>query len=191
MKSTSYLAWFGVCAYLVGLTGCASNRPSGTHRTEVEHEAVMTVEAIDVPNRLVTVKGASGDSVTVYVDESKKDFPQAAVGDKVRVSYSESFAVRLTKPSAVTGEVKVKEETSEPKPSKQSGKATTEVTAIAKIEAVNQDGSVVTFTGPRGRRTLRVVDTSMCDFVRELRPGDKVEVTYKEALALSLEKMGK
>jgi hypothetical protein len=151
----------------------------------------MTVEAIDVPNRLVTVKGASGDSVTVYVDESKKDFPQAAVGDKVRVRYSESMAVRLTKPSAVTGEVKVKEATSEPTSGKPSGKATTEVTAVAKIEAVNKDGSVVTFTGPRGRRTLSVIDASMRDFVKELRPGDKVEVTYKEALALSLEKMGK
>jgi hypothetical protein len=188
MSVTKHMALVGAWLALIGVAGCASNRPSGTRVKQVEHEALMTVTAIDVPNRLVTVRGASGDTLTVYVDKSKKDFPQAAVGDQVRIRYVESIAISLAKPSAVTGELTVKEETSQPKPGKQSGKTATEVTAIAKIEEVNQDGSVVTFTGPRGRRTIKIKDPSMRDFVRQLRSGDKVEVTYNEAFALSLEK---
>jgi hypothetical protein len=136
----------------------------------------------------VTVRNAAGEVVTVYVDESNKSFPQAAVGDQVRIRYVESMALRLTRSDATPG-MKVKEETSRPQPGQPSGRASTEVSAIVRIEEVKPDGSVVTFTGPRGRRTVRVNNAGMRDYVRQLKPGDNVEATYEEALALSLEKV--
>lgn len=180
-----------LCGSFAWLAGCASNRPTGTHRTDVEREAVVTVEAIDVPNRLVTVRQASGETMTVYVDKANKAFPQAVVGDRVRIRFVESFALRLTKPGEVSPGIQVKESTSRPQAGKPSGEASTEVTATVRIEAVNPDGSVVTFTGPRGRRTLQITDPSMREYVRKLRPSDNVEATYTEALALSLEKVAK
>ena len=63
--------------------------------------------------------------------------------------------------------------------------------ATVRIEAVENRGSVVTFTGPRGRRTVQILDPSLRDYVKKLRAGDNVEVTYREALALSLERVGK
>jgi hypothetical protein len=155
----------------------------------VEREAVMTVEAVDVPNRLVTVRGASGDSLTVYVDESQKTFPQAAVGDQVRVRYVESMAFQLKKSGAPSQGFEVTEETARPKPGQPSGKASTQIKATVRIEAVEPGGSKVTFTGPRGRRMVTIQDAALRDYASQLRPGDGVEVTYKEAVALSLEKL--
>ena len=81
----------------LGLSACASTRRTEAHRVQMEREAVVTVEAIDVPNRLVTARNASGESLTVYVDESNKAFPQAKVGDQVRIRFVESMAFQLKK----------------------------------------------------------------------------------------------
>jgi hypothetical protein len=171
------------------LSACSSHRPWGTHEKQIEHEAVVTVENIDVPNRLVTVRDASGIPMTVYVNESVKTFPQAKVGDQVRVRYVESLAVRLMKPSEEANAIQTKEETTRMAPGQPYGKSAMEVNATVRIESVDQSGSVVTFTGPRGRRTINVSDATMRDFVKQLRPGDNVDVTYKEALAISLERV--
>lgn len=177
-------------AFLVGISACATNPRAETHAAQVEREAIVTVEAVDVPNRLVTVRTASGDSVTVYVDKSNKDFPQAAVGDRVRIRYTESIAVRATNKN-VTSRLEVKEETLRPQAGRPDAHATTQLTAVVRIESVDANGTRVTFTGPRGRRAVDVHDPSMREYVRELKPGDHVEVTYTEALALSLEKVSK
>ena len=176
-----------LCALVLGISACASHRPTGTHTTQIEHDALVTVEAVDVPSRLVTVRDSSGASFTVYVDESNKAFPQATVGDQVRIRYIESLALRLAR-SDESG-LKVKETTTRPQTGQASGRTSAEVTAIVRIEDVRANGSVVSFTGPRGRRSLSVQDPAMRDYVSKLKPGDHVEATYTEALAVSLEKV--
>lgn len=188
MKSWKWLNCAGIGACVLGLSACASQRPSGTYRTGIEREALVTVEAIDVPSRLVTVRTASGDPLTVYVAESNKHFPQADVGDQVRVRFVESVALRLAQPGSAAAGISVKEKTSRPQAGKPTASTGTEVTAIVKIEYVEPGGYSVKFTGPRGRRTVQVHDPSMRDYVKKLRAGDEVEVTYEEALALSLER---
>lgn len=178
-----------LCASSLLLSACASNRPIGTRTKQIERTEVVTVESIDVPNRLVTVKTASNDYVTVYVDKSHTDFPMAAVGDKVRVRYVQSLAVKLANSGTPAGGLKYKEETKEPAKGRPSGEAQAELNATVRIESVNADGSIVLFTGPRGRRAIDVQDPAMRDFARKLKPGDNVDVTYKEAVALSLEKV--
>jgi hypothetical protein len=178
-----------VVMIFLAVVGCASNRPTNVHHSQVDHEALVTVEAIDVPNRLVTVRDASGQSFTVYVDKSNKAFPQAAAGDQVRVRYTESFALLLVKKGESGHGLQITEETSRPQPGKPAGEATTEVKATVKIESVDRDGSAVTFTGPRGRRSVQILDPSLRDYVMKLRAGDSVDVTYKEAVAISLERI--
>ena len=188
MTTKKYASCLVGSALLISLSSCASNRNTGVHRAAMEREAVVTVMALDVPNRLVTVRPSSGDDFTVYVDKANTAFPQAKVGDQVRVRYVDSLALRLTKAPTTSG-ISIKEETAQPAVGRPKGEASTEISAIVRIEAVNSSGSVVTFTGPRGRRTVEVRDPSTRDYVRQLRAGDHVEATYKEALALSLEKV--
>lgn len=170
----------------VGLPSCASTSRKATHQTQVEQETVVTVEAIDVPDRLVTVRSANGGLNTFYIDESVKDFPQAKVGDKVRIRYRESFAFRVMSPGESAPGLEVTTETASDKTVAPTRSAKAEVKALVRIESVTRDGKIVTFTGPRGRRTVHILDPSLQEYVRKLHTGDHVEVTYNEALALSL-----
>ncbi len=171
---------------LVGLSACATQGRKTEVRTE--HDAVVTVESIDVPNRLVTVRDASGESSMYYVDESIRTFPQAKVGDQVRIRYQESLALQMKKPGETSPEWQVKEETARPQPSQPArGSTRTEAKATVKIDRIDRKANTVTFTGPRGRRTVLVTDPALQDFVKKLSPGDDVEVVFSEALALSLE----
>ena len=67
----------------------------------VEVEAVdvsATVQAIDRPNRTVTLKGADGKLVTTKVDKSVKAFDTLKVGDSVHARYTEAVAISVEKP---------------------------------------------------------------------------------------------
>lgn len=184
------VAFFGlIIAGCVGLTACASSRPKATLQTQVEQETVVTVEAIDVPDRLVTVRTTTGDALTFYIDESVKDFPQAKVGDRVRIRYRESYAFRLKERGESGPGAEVTTETSRDGGAHPQRTAKAEVKATVRIETVSADGKSVTFTGPRGRRATQILDPALQEYVRKLRAGDEVEVTYQEALALSLDRV--
>lgn len=171
------------------LLGCASSGPKGTVRTQMEQDSVVTVVAMDVPNRLVTVRDASGDTSTFYVSESNKAFPQAQVGDQVRIRFTESMAYKMVSPGSTSPGLKVESSSARPEPGNPTAHSKSDVTATVRIESVQKGGSVVTFTGPRGRRTVQINDPALKEYVSKLKKGDNVEVTYSEAVALSLERL--
>jgi hypothetical protein len=56
------------------------------------------------------------------------------------------------------------------------------------IEAVDRGTHEVTFTGPAGMtRTVEVKDPKAQQFIGTLKKGDEVEITYTEALAVSVD----
>ena len=61
-------------------------------------EATATVEAVDMDNRLVTLKGPEGRLVTIRAGEEVKNLPQVEVGDQVNVKYYEGTALNIYKP---------------------------------------------------------------------------------------------
>jgi hypothetical protein len=75
------------------------------------------------------------------------------------------------------------------RPGQQPGAAAgRQVRARVRIEAVNRGTGRVAFVGPRGvRRVVTPWEPEMVDFVRRLRPGDEVDVTYTEAAAVRVE----
>ena len=60
-----------------------------------------------------------------------------------------------------------------------------EVTAIADVTAVDPKKSTITLKGPRGN--VVTLDVKNPDQFKVVKVGDQVEVTYTEALALSVE----
>jgi acetamidase/formamidase len=173
---------------LLVLSACAT-QPKKTEIT-TERNTVVTVESIDVPNRLVGVRDASGERTTYYVDESIRDFPRAKVGDQVRIRYRESFAVQMKKSGQGDSVTEVKKDTVKTQTSgTERGSTRTETTTTVKIEKIDRKANTVTFTGPRGRRTVLIISPKLKEFVKELNPGDSVDVAYEEAVALSLEPM--
>lgn len=70
--------------------------PAGVAVEAVDVSA--TVQAIDRPNRAVTLQGPDGKLVTTKVDKSVKAFATLKVGDSVHARYTEAVAISVEKP---------------------------------------------------------------------------------------------
>ena len=77
-----------------GVAG-ASRADLGEKPAVSETTVVVVIEAIDKENETVTVKGPAGNSNTVKV-RNPDNLDKVAIGDKVRVTYTEGLAVKVT-----------------------------------------------------------------------------------------------
>ena len=161
----------------------------------VQTEKVQTISAtvarIDAKQRLVELK--KGDEVrTIQVPAEVRNFDKIKVGDEVAVTYYEGLAAEFKKKGtgtpigtvdATTGTARMPEGSGRPGAAVGNKVKTTVV-----IESVDNSAHSVTFTGPAGMtRTVDVVDPKAQKFIAELKKGDEVELTYVEALAVTVE----
>jgi Cu/Ag efflux protein CusF len=148
-------------------------------------EVTASIEAIDHSARLVTLKGPEGEIETVYAGPDIKRFDELKVGDKVTFRYYESIAYSVRKPGApasapATGEPTV----SRGSGARPSGTVSQQKTATVTIKAVDLKVPSVTVTTADGRTaSFRVEDKKNLSGVKA---GDKVEITYTEAVMISV-----
>ena len=91
---------FGICLTAVIVVsllagGCATDQKKPTVERSRLVTVTATVEALDLNNRLVTLKGPKGNVVTFRVDEIVKNLPQVKVGDKLAITYTEALAISV------------------------------------------------------------------------------------------------
>jgi hypothetical protein len=159
--------------------------------TEKVHTISATVERIDAKQRLVELK--KGDEVrTIQVPADVRNFDKIKVGDEVAVTYYEGLAAEFKKKGTGTpiGTIDASTGTARmPEGSGRPGAAVgNKVKTTVVIEAVDSATHSVTFTGPSGMtRTVDVIDPKAQKFISELKKGDEVELTYVEALAVTVE----
>ena len=153
--------------------------------------ATATVTAVDMENRLVTIEGPEGNSTVIQVTEQVKNLPQVKVGDKVNISYYTSKAVNIVKPGEdVTLGTEVSGvEGSAPAGEKPAGAAGVAVVRTAEVMFVDPYQKYITFLSPdRGLRKISLKDTpDLQHYLTELKKGDVVQLTYVEAMAISVE----
>lgn len=145
-----------------------------------------TVQDIDVASRFVTLKDEDGKLRTVQVGEQVKNLAQVKVGDVVVARYVQAVALELKKGGSGVRSVTEKEELATAKPGeKPAGVAAEQTTVVATVEKVDTKKRLVTVKGPRGN----TVDVEVKDpkKLKQVKVGDEVEITYTEALALSVE----
>jgi hypothetical protein len=151
-------------------------------------ERTATVEAIDLEKRLVTLKGEDGEVATIQVSDEVQNLPQVKVGDRVVARYYEAIGAQLSTPATPdtpTVDLAAERAAEGEQPAGAVGRRLTVPVTIA---SVKDDGKVVSFYGEDG--LMRVVEVQRPEgqaFVRGLKEGDKVELTYTEALAISVE----
>jgi len=149
-------------------------------------EISAQVVAIDKATRTLTLKRPKGDAVDLVASADVKNFDQIKVGDFIVARYAEALTLELRKTKGAVGEPTVREKTAQAKPGERPAVAgAREVTAIATVTAMDPKKSTITLKGPRGNVvTLNVQNP---DQFKVVKKGDQVEVTYTEALALSVE----
>ena len=149
-------------------------------------EISAQVVSLDKATRTVTLKGPTGNVVDVVAGDEVKNFDQIKVGDAVVVRYAEALTLELRKVKADAVAATVKEEAARAKPGERPAVAgAREITAIADVVAVDPAKSTITLKGPRGNLVTLAVQNP--DQFKVVKKGDQVDVTYTEAIALSVE----
>jgi uncharacterized lipoprotein YajG len=152
-------------------------------------EAYATVEAIDYSTREVVLRDAQGRQTVVKAGPEVRNLAQVRKGDRVVVRFTEAFAAQVVKPgtgvAGVQTDASVARAAPGERPAAQIGE---QVRTTVRVYDVDTYANTIEVTGPRGyNRRLKVKDPQAIAFIRGLKKGDEVEVTFSEALAISVE----
>jgi ribosomal 50S subunit-recycling heat shock protein len=153
-------------------------------------EETATVEAVDQTTRMVTLKGPKGNSVTFKAGDQVRNLAQVKVGDEVKFAYYESLAVRVLKkgeafPTASETEAVARAQKGE-MPAGVVGK---EMAVNATITAIDQAAKTATLKGEDGKSVT--VTPLRPEKLKEVNVGDRLVITYTEAVAVKVEKSEK
>ena len=134
----------------------------------------------------ITLKGPQGNSMDIVAGDEVKNFDKLKVGDVVSARYVESITLEVKKTAVAKADPVVREGVVRTKTGEQpAGAVMREVTAVVDVTAVDPAKSTITIKGPTGNvRTLNVKNP---DQFKVVKVGDHIEVTYTEALAVSVE----
>ena len=141
-----------------------------------------TVEKIDLTARILTIKTAT-DYEEISVPATVKNFSNVTVGDKLTLRYYDNVVLILKKPGEAA--VDRRTETVTPGIAGTSGTLAKQRTITATITAIDEQAPSVSFKGPRGGTfTSPVRDRAA---LSKVKIGDQVEITWTDAVLVSLE----
>ena len=153
-------------------------------------EAIVTVVKVDQAGRIVTVRGPHGNLAAISVPAEAQNLDQVTPGARFRLRYVEALAVSIAKggkPSADAAEsVQVA-----PKGGTPGGIAMRTLQVSGVVDAIDYDSRYLTLRGPKGSgvHSFRVPE-SVKNF-EQLNGGDRITVSYTQALAIRMVSAGR
>jgi Cu/Ag efflux protein CusF len=173
-----------VCLLAFLAAGTAFAQPPASVSKGAVVTETATIVAIDSTNRMVSLKTEDGTVETIYAGPEVKRFAELKVGDKVTFRYYESVVFSIQKPgdkppvNAPASLVR----SQGPKPG---GTLSEQMTAVVTIEAIDQAVPAVTIKTEKGETMhFKIEDKSN---LKGVKVGDKVQITYTQALAVSVD----
>ncbi len=154
-------------------------------------KATATVESVDHDTRSLVLRTADGTDTLIVAGPEVRNFEQIQPGDTVTATYKEALLAEvLPKGSAAAGEPRTTISKSRSEPGEMpAASLTSSVSTDVVIQSVDRSFDTVTFKRPDGIvRTVAVESPKATQFLRTLKAGDEVRVTYTEATAISLSK---
>ncbi len=191
MKTRSLLlaALLGALPFLAQ----AQNMPMSASLVEKDKGAVTTanavefqgiITAIDKATREVTIRGGSGNELTITAGPQVKNFKQIKVGDLVTLSYIAALGLDLKKGGGRLRERIESDQAVAAKPGEKPGLvASRTVKVIADVSAVDAAAGTITLRGPKRSIDLSVKDKEL---LKDIRVGDQIAATYEEAVAIAV-----
>jgi hypothetical protein len=185
LLATAGAAWADQAASTTAAKPAAASKP---FTKESLQQMTATVEAVSMATREVTLRGPSGQARTIKVGPEARNLDQVRVGDRVTVSYYESFTAQMRrhdKPNegfmTAAGAVRAA-------PGESPGGAVAQSTAsTVTINSVDTKNNTVTFhRSDGGVATIPVKSPEGREFIAKLKAGDVVDVMYTEAVAIEV-----
>jgi hypothetical protein len=184
-----------VLATLPGLLALAACQPEPPPTTAVmEMEAgriVATIESVDRTKREVLLSGPRGGLLTVRAGQQVRNFDALRAGQRVNVRYDAAVAAWLAPATAGPPNATVVAAAARSAQGQRPEGAVGGLVQVqVVVEAVNVAANTVSFIGPAGvPRTVTVRDPRMQQLLPALKPGDRVDLLYEEALAIDIQPM--
>ena len=143
-----------------------------------------TVEAINVTTRTLTMKGPKGNYLDIVVPDSVQRFSSIKVGDTLTARYYENLVIRKKQPGEpdvdTSGEGVTKGGIDKP-----ARTAAKQRTITATITALDPKVPSITLSGPnKWTYSARIEDKKVLE---QVKVGDKVDLTWTEALLLEFD----
>jgi Cu/Ag efflux protein CusF len=156
-------------------------------QTPVESTLKATIEKIDHTNREITLKFEDDTTETLVAGPKVTRFDQLKVGDKVKFRYYESIAFQLRKEgSPAPGPAPKNEPVATPGtgalPGGTVARQKRETVTVMKVDTTH--GSITVKEENGNIVSKRVKDAKN---LAGIAPGDRIEMTYTEALLVSVE----
>ena len=147
--------------------------------------AEATVTAINHETREVTIQDASGEPFTFIASDEVRNLAQVEVGDKLIVEYMEAINIQVLSPGeAELGAAESAAASRAELGEKPGGAMVSETVLVVEIEAINKESETVTLKDAEGNsKTVKVRNPANLD---KVAIGDKVKITYTEALAIAV-----
>ena len=95
-----------IAAVVVSLAACAS-APAPYEQREVRELARAVVVEVDAPNRVLVLRGPTGEELGLLVDPEVRGLSRVAVGDVLSVSYYTAILVAIAEPGRAGTDVEV------------------------------------------------------------------------------------
>lgn len=190
MKTTKiYAIVIIMIASLTGSIYAQDKRPSREKWEEASMQG--TVTDINAETREITLMGNDGGLMTVTAGEDVERFDEIVVDDVIRFDYYTYLKAEFRDPTP--------EEVAEPlQIMAEAGKAPegmdpaavvgAVVKAVVTIEALNRPFMIATVSGPNGNYVSIPMEDE--ELMKELHIGEVLILTYAEAMAVELEKVG-
>ncbi|HLN90831.1 MAG TPA: hypothetical protein VK429_03105 [Patescibacteria group bacterium] len=193
MRRTGIALLAGLFVLSIAAGGWAAEKSSAKNveppawKTSSLVEETATVTAVDQSTRMVTLKGPKGNSITFKASAEVRNLAQVHVGDEVKFAYYESIAVRVLKtgeafPTAGESAMAARAKAGE----KPAGVVGTETTVNATITAIDKKAKTATLKGEDGKSVT--VTPLRPEKLNEVKVGDRLVITYTEAIAVKVEK---
>lgn len=144
------------------------------------------VVAVDVANREITLKGQKGRTETFKVSPAVKRLAEIQPGDEVVMKYEQGLVLRAQKAGEAAEPTGYAEAQRAPLDQPPGGAATAQVSGTVTVVAVDQKSRIVVLEGPQGN--LHKVKAGPDIKLGNVKPGAKLDATYTESLAVSIEK---
>jgi hypothetical protein len=179
-----------LAAALPLFTACSTMETgSGTEPGAIAVETVevtATVKAVDRGNRTVTLAGKNGKRVTYKVGKEAVNFDQIKVGDRVRVTATETLAVFLRPQGTPASVGEGAAVALAPKGAMPGGIVATTTEVTARVVSVDAASHHVTLQLPDGSK--RTVSVNPSIDLTKVAPGNAVTAQVADAVAISVER---
>jgi len=171
-------------------TGSSAASASAPNKVELNNERTATAEvvAVDKATRGLTLRREDGAMLTIKVPAEVRNYDQIAAGNQLRVRYKQTLSVARSSAAEASDAKMAVAGARAPKGAMPAAAVGAGLHVVVKIESIDQEHDVVTFSLASGELIAhRIATPDGKAFVRGLKIGDKVELLYSEALALSVE----